>query len=113
NPLLGNPQALLLTMATKVVLFSLLLATVFVVQTSSQCCGLDAFAAFFNGGASTCDDGTTGTPCCGYGRCNLFCCDCNGGCRSSGRGKRQVGVTNNHLTNTLKSLDRNGDGGVD
>ncbi|EGD92006.1 hypothetical protein H112_00609 [Trichophyton rubrum D6] len=28
-----------------------------------------------------CEDGTTGTPCCGYGKCNGFCCACKGGCR--------------------------------
>ncbi|OQV11648.1 hypothetical protein BV898_14070 [Hypsibius exemplaris] len=27
-----------------------------------------------------CDDGTTGM-CCGVGRCNMFCCNCDGGCR--------------------------------
>ena len=26
-----------------------------------------------------CDDGTLGTPCCGYGPCNIFCCNCDGG----------------------------------
>ncbi|KAI1625188.1 hypothetical protein EDD37DRAFT_680349 [Exophiala viscosa] len=25
-----------------------------------------------------CGDGTLGTPCCGYGRCNAFCCRCPG-----------------------------------
>ena len=28
-----------------------------------------------------CADGTNGTPCCGVGGCNIFCCHCNGGCR--------------------------------
>jgi hypothetical protein len=28
-----------------------------------------------------CADGTIGTPCCGYGPCNIFCCNCDGGCR--------------------------------
>ena len=26
-----------------------------------------------------CKDGTAGTPCCGYGGCNIFCCNCDGG----------------------------------
>lgn len=26
-----------------------------------------------------CDDDTQGTPCCGYGECNIFCCNCDGG----------------------------------
>ncbi|HZP65088.1 MAG TPA: EF-hand domain-containing protein [Rudaea sp.] len=28
-----------------------------------------------------CADGTPGTPCCGYGPCNIFCGNCDGGCR--------------------------------
>ncbi|KAK6503372.1 hypothetical protein TWF481_008392 [Arthrobotrys musiformis] len=43
-----------------------------------------------------CEDGTEATPCCGYGSCNLWCCRCDGGCRTSndpsqvlgGRGRR-------------------------
>ncbi|KAB2573525.1 hypothetical protein DBV05_g7804 [Lasiodiplodia theobromae] len=31
-----------------------------------------------------CDDDTQGTPCCGYGSCNIFCCNCDGGCRRAG-----------------------------
>jgi len=38
-----------------------------------SCCG-----SVFGG---TCADGTQGTPCCGRGSCNLFCCACDGGCR--------------------------------
>lgn len=26
-----------------------------------------------------CGDGTDGTPCCGVGGCNIFCCNCDGG----------------------------------
>ena len=32
-----------------------------------------------------CADRTGGTPCCGYGKCNIFCCACKGGCRHSKR----------------------------
>ncbi|TGZ79457.1 hypothetical protein EX30DRAFT_342336 [Ascodesmis nigricans] len=28
-----------------------------------------------------CADGTQGTPYCGYGPCNIFGCNCDGGCR--------------------------------
>ena len=31
---------------------------------------------------SVCGDGTPPTPHCGYGKCNMFGCDCTGGCRS-------------------------------
>jgi len=29
-----------------------------------------------------CADGSCGTPCCGNGGCNIFCCNCDGGCRT-------------------------------
>ena len=29
-----------------------------------------------------CLDNTQGTPCCGYGECNIFCYNCDGGCRT-------------------------------
>ncbi|XP_035693723.1 uncharacterized protein LOC118427869 [Branchiostoma floridae] len=32
-----------------------------------------------------CGDGTTSTPCCGHGKCNVFCCNCDGGCRGKKR----------------------------
>ncbi|XP_078595017.1 uncharacterized protein LOC144872581 [Branchiostoma floridae x Branchiostoma japonicum] len=33
-----------------------------------------------------CGDGTRQpTPCCGYGKCNIFCCNCDDGCRRSKR----------------------------
>ncbi|KAH7090754.1 hypothetical protein FB567DRAFT_546915 [Paraphoma chrysanthemicola] len=28
-----------------------------------------------------CDDGTDSTPCCANGKCNIFCCNCDDGCR--------------------------------
>jgi hypothetical protein len=28
-----------------------------------------------------CGDGTSPTPCCAHGKCNIFCCNCDGGCR--------------------------------
>jgi hypothetical protein len=33
-------------------------------------------------GNGRCDDGTSPTPCCAHGGCNIFCCNCDGGCRS-------------------------------
>lgn len=30
-----------------------------------------------------CADCTSPTPCCGYGPCNIFCFNCDGGCRSA------------------------------
>ena len=41
-----------------------------------------ATAACCNGDDDVrCADGTRSTPCCGYGKCNIFCCACKGGCR--------------------------------
>uniref|UniRef100_A0A915LBK4 Uncharacterized protein n=1 Tax=Romanomermis culicivorax TaxID=13658 RepID=A0A915LBK4_ROMCU len=31
-----------------------------------------------------CGDCTKATPCCGYGPCNIFCCNCDKGCRGVG-----------------------------
>ncbi|KAK0615427.1 hypothetical protein DIS24_g11833 [Lasiodiplodia hormozganensis] len=55
---------------------------------SADCCnadkclqpmGWDEWCAKYS-----CDDDTQGTPCCGYGGCNIFCCNCDGGCRRAG-----------------------------
>jgi len=40
---------------------------------ASDCCNADIF--------NYCRDCTVGSPCCGYGECNVFCCNCDGGCR--------------------------------
>ncbi|KAM8717962.1 hypothetical protein ACLKA7_004635 [Drosophila subpalustris] len=47
-------------------------------ETKGDCCT----PSFEN---NWCDDGTKGTPCCGYDRCNIFCCNCR--CRV---GKRRT-----------------------
>jgi hypothetical protein len=41
-----------------------------------------------------CRDGTAGTPYCGVGRCNIFGCNCRGGCRQGpiGRNVTSTGV---------------------
>lgn len=41
-----------------------------------ECCGSPV-------GTSRCEDNTFGTPCCGVGKCNVFCCNCDGGCRKA------------------------------
>ena len=33
--------------------------------------------------STVCNDGTECTPWCGYGPCNIFGCNCDGGCRVS------------------------------
>lgn len=57
-----------------------------------------------------CGDCTKPTPCCGYKRCNIFCCGCNcrkGGC--GGRRKRQLShdTTDRSTYMTFIGLDIN------
>ncbi|XP_030561522.1 uncharacterized protein LOC115763199 [Drosophila novamexicana] len=33
--------------------------------------------------AKVCNDLSSSTPCCGVGKCNFFCCNCNRGCRKA------------------------------
>ncbi|XP_078609212.1 uncharacterized protein LOC144880727 [Branchiostoma floridae x Branchiostoma japonicum] len=57
-------------------------------QADSTCCHAKATCrGWFWGRRCTgrCPDGTPGTPYCGYGKCNLFGCNCNGGCRHAKR----------------------------
>ncbi|RAQ62226.1 hypothetical protein COH20_003054 [Aspergillus flavus] len=42
-------------------------------ERTQDCCHADK-----NG---RCEDGTQGTPYCGYRSCNIFGCNCDGGCR--------------------------------
>lgn len=50
-----------------------------------------------------CDDGTKGTPCCGYGKCNIFCCNCDGGCRKE---------DSRSIANRFTALDFDQSGGI-
>ena len=40
--------------------------------SGSKCCG-----------KSPCKDGSDKYACCGNGKCNIFCCNCDGGCREA------------------------------
>ncbi len=64
-----------------IIVFSLILLILCeLAQQSNACCTENA-----NG---YCGDGSRGTPCCGQGRCNIFCCNCDGGCRRRSDKKR-------------------------
>ena len=83
---------------TRVIFAAILCAFVLVdksMRTNAVCCRA--------GGSGRCDDGTTGTPCCGYGKCNIFCCNCDGGCRTS------MGKRSNDEINTFSDHDLNQD----
>ncbi|CAG7734546.1 unnamed protein product [Allacma fusca] len=75
-------------------------------QVASECCEL--------AWKEECDDYEMGTPCCGVGSCNMFCCNCEGGCRTwdpNKMYKRQATSTDPY--DKHRSLDINGDGDVD
>ncbi|KAF8883220.1 hypothetical protein BD779DRAFT_877728 [Infundibulicybe gibba] len=52
-------------------------------QASAVCCSCNKyFCDHFRVCEFRCDDGTPCTFYCGYGRCNIFGCNCDGGCRA-------------------------------
>ncbi len=57
--------------ATKVVVVFLAA----VAAADAVCCGVPL------GGQQQCNDGTVQWGCCGNGACNIFCCNCDRGCR--------------------------------
>ncbi|KAM0798422.1 hypothetical protein BDR22DRAFT_964767 [Usnea florida] len=59
----------------------------FAAYAVAECCNpvADAPDQYFEFGmppAQLCADGSYSTPCCGEGGCNIFCCNCDGGCRT-------------------------------
>ncbi|KAF8884349.1 hypothetical protein BD779DRAFT_1674166 [Infundibulicybe gibba] len=56
---------------------------------SDACCDCIDESLFTNN--AHCGDGTSCTPYCGYGPCNFFGCDCDGGCRVPGSISGTVG----------------------
>eukprot|EP00058_Branchiostoma_floridae_P014360 XP_002599848.1 hypothetical protein BRAFLDRAFT_95538 [Branchiostoma floridae] len=82
----------LVTMAFKLAMFlglSALLVVLMVDPADSACCHAPKkhCSGWFFGRRCTgrCHDGTQGTPYCGYGPCNIFGCNCRGGCRHNKR----------------------------
>lgn len=49
-------------------------------QTNADCCRETVEV----NGEDICYDGTIATPYCGHGPCNIFGCNCDGGCRKNG-----------------------------
>ncbi|KAF8884396.1 hypothetical protein BD779DRAFT_1801744 [Infundibulicybe gibba] len=60
----------------------------------------------------SCNDGTKCTPYCGYGQCNIFGCNCDGGCRSSFQGFSVQKINNieDASESYFDDADANGDG---
>ena len=60
-----------------------------------------------------CFDYTFPTPCCGYGPCNIFCCNCDGGCRTHKSRKVRSLDEDDDTRTYFQSLDLNQDGVID
>jgi len=83
--------------AVALTIIGLMTLVALVDQTYGACCGA-------TGISRQCGDGTNGTPCCGYGKCNFFCCKCQ--CRH-GR-KRAAGPEASDVG--FEKMDKDGDG---
>lgn len=49
-----------------------------------------------------CEDGTEGTPYCGYGACNIVGCNCAGGCRRSTAGESPIEIYKRTLPSNMR-----------
>jgi len=88
----------------------ILLLSLFCVHSSdAKCC--KSASGFLEFGSVVCNDGSTAGVCCGNGACNIFCCNCDRGCRGDRRGKRSVNDVEDldHFAN----YDVNRDGVID
>ena len=89
--------------------FILIFSLFFVSSSDAKCC--DAECNFQWPYGKFCHDGTLPDVCCGRGPCNIFCCNCDRGCRGVSRGKRAV-----HDVDDLErfaNYDVNRDGVID
>ncbi|KAF8884352.1 hypothetical protein BD779DRAFT_1537155, partial [Infundibulicybe gibba] len=76
------------------------------VQASSDvCCDCTGESLFGGPSSGHCGDGTVCTPSCGYGPCNIFGCDCDGGCRVPGSISGTVGFPAAGTTRSLADTD--------
>ena len=79
----------------------LTIAATFVTVANADCCNC--------GECNQCQDGTECTPCCGHGGCNIFCCNCDGGCRQPIKFYQQL----HHTLGRFRAIDRDGSHGID
>ncbi|KAF2630906.1 hypothetical protein BU25DRAFT_446474 [Macroventuria anomochaeta] len=78
-------------MHAKSILQSLFLVAAIAPVSVLSCCGTGGTTLQCLGKSTkVCDDLTSGTPCCGNGKCNVFCCNCDRGCRKS---SNAIGIT--------------------
>ena len=76
-----------------------------VVSVKSECCPCSSIFAGACADGSTCGIMYAPNFCCGYHTCNVACCDCGGGCRSS---SDPGGVST-----AISILDKNSSGDLD
>jgi hypothetical protein len=75
---------------------------------NSDCCYVNL--------SGLCDDGNRAKNlCCAKGKegCNVFCCNCDGGCRTKRSGRPRYGQSGVDEMAAFQTMDTNGDGGVD
>ena len=94
-------------LSSKIIFLSVLGVLAIVASTDAECCGCS-----FN---KRCMDGTSCgfTSCCAYGSCNIFCCNCDGGCRTPGlefEAKQNDNATHFEF---LSIIDKDSSGDVD
>lgn len=81
-------------------------------EMQGECCGSGTFVPIkyrcdsYNGYicfTDICYDGTKRTPYCGVGKCNIFGCNCDGGCRrgTEASAKRIFQESNPHVSFVL------------
>ena len=79
----------------------ILVSLAFVGAASAVCCPSNRIGM--------CADGTVGTPCCGVGKCNIFCCNCDSGCRQPRAYKRSKNLIPVDL---FGAIDTNNDNNI-
>jgi hypothetical protein len=95
---------------------TLLLWSMALQGVEGKCCGknlLEFIATRW--GTGNCEDGSWGDPCCGVGDCNIFCCNCDNGCRGDRRKRFFSSVGTDGSSNeeeTFQTMDEDGDGRV-
>ena len=87
----------------------ILLLSLFCVHSSEAKCCRGSHVGLWGG--LVCNDGSTAGYCCGNGACNIFCCNCDRGCRGDKRRKRSVNDADDLVL--FATYDVNRDGVID
>ena len=100
----GYSCKLQMMLSSKIVLLSVLGVLAIVAYTNAECCPCS--------NSGFCSDntvcGTYPNFCCAHGNCNIFCCNCDGGCRTGLEAKQD-----DNATEFLSQIDKDSSGDVD